>query len=478
MPTMGEKLSSYTSNSELSNLLASDKFGLHSAKSYGAKGDGATDDSTAILAMISAASGSTSKTLFFPAGVYVVDNVTLTSTHFSGYYPVGDNASFSGITLSIEQFGNSVGDLSDLVTSATSSIVAAINEVSAASTDALTTRGDILSRDSTGNIRIATGTPLQQLLVGNTSDPTPHNFQDSPQKVMTAMGDMLKSTGPNTIARLPGSTGAGMLGYQVSSSQPTWATGTNLQYPLIDTTTDKVEFQDSPQKIMTTLGDILYASAANTISRLGIGSTGQVLGISTGGVPTWQSSTAISVSGSFGKEIFTDNSTFTAPLSGTYKVIVVGGGGSAASNSGAGNAYLGGGGGGGAAIEFVTLSQNDTVAVTVGYGATDPAAAATDGNTGGTSSFGAYCSATGGEGGKYSASNVGEGGVGGLGSGGDLNLKGGKGGWAAQVAATNTRFNHLTSFYQNYGAGGDAVFGSEANSSGYDGVVIVEWVGV
>jgi len=40
--------------------------------------------------------------------------------------------------------------------------------------------------------------------------------------------------------------------------------------------------------LVTTTGDIIYASAANTPARLGIGSTGQVLKVS-GGVPAWGS---------------------------------------------------------------------------------------------------------------------------------------------------------------------------------------------
>jgi hypothetical protein len=38
--------------------------------------------------------------------------------------------------------------------------------------------------------------------------------------------------------------------------------------------------------VITTTGDIVYASSANTPARLGIGSTGQVLTVS-GGVPSW-----------------------------------------------------------------------------------------------------------------------------------------------------------------------------------------------
>lgn len=40
------------------------------------------------------------------------------------------------------------------------------------------------------------------------------------------------------------------------------------------------------KSVITTTGDIIYASAANTPARLGIGSSGQVLTVS-GGVPTW-----------------------------------------------------------------------------------------------------------------------------------------------------------------------------------------------
>ena len=41
-----------------------------------------------------------------------------------------------------------------------------------------------------------------------------------------------------------------------------------------------------PKTLTTTTGDIIYASSANTPARLGIGSTGQLLGVS-GGVPAW-----------------------------------------------------------------------------------------------------------------------------------------------------------------------------------------------
>jgi hypothetical protein len=41
-----------------------------------------------------------------------------------------------------------------------------------------------------------------------------------------------------------------------------------------------------PDSLLTTTGDIIYASGASTPARLGVGSTGQVLSVS-GGVPAW-----------------------------------------------------------------------------------------------------------------------------------------------------------------------------------------------
>ena len=131
-------------------------------------------------------------------------------------------------------------------------------------------------------------------------------------------------------------------------------------------------------------------------------------------------------------EVFTSSGTFTVPSGVTAcKVTVVGGGG------GGGGAYQAdragcGGGGGGTAIEWITgLTAGDTVSVTIGAGGTGggTTAGSQDGNSGGTSSFGSYCSATGGEGGVgniYGTSAVKI--DGGLGTGGTFNYRGGAGG--------------------------------------------------
>jgi hypothetical protein len=133
-------------------------------------------------------------------------------------------------------------------------------------------------------------------------------------------------------------------------------------------------------------------------------------------------------------EVFTSSGTFTVPTGVTaVKVTVVGGGGAGGYGLYSSQAAVAsGGGGGGVAIKYITgLTSGDTVSVTVGAGATGTT---TSGQrpAGGTSSFGAYCSATGGDGGYYSdtpSGNVRSGGNGGAGSGGDFNITGGRGGF-------------------------------------------------
>jgi hypothetical protein len=49
-----------------------------------------------------------------------------------------------------------------------------------------------------------------------------------------------------------------------------------------------------PDSLLTTTGDVIYASGASTPARLGIGSTGQILTVA-GGVPTWSTPSSASV---------------------------------------------------------------------------------------------------------------------------------------------------------------------------------------
>lgn len=134
-------------------------------------------------------------------------------------------------------------------------------------------------------------------------------------------------------------------------------------------------------------------------------------------------STAAAVSTYVGSrgQVFTGSGTFTVPagVTSVFVTVVGGGGGSgnSASNSCA-NGAGGNGGGGGLSQRLVTgLTPGSTVSVTVGAGGAAQTA-------GGTSSFGAFCSATGGGGGAFGNQGTGASGSHGTGSGGDINLSG------------------------------------------------------
>lgn len=115
--------------------------------------------------------------------------------------------------------------------------------------------------------------------------------------------------------------------------------------------------------------------------------------------------------------------TWTKPAGCTNVLVyVTGGGGGARTND---NSYRGAGGGGGAtAIKYIDVTNVSSVAVNVGAGGSY-ARNGGRGATGGTSSFGSYCSATGGIGGQTDSPY--EGGLGGSASGGDINIPGGGG---------------------------------------------------
>jgi hypothetical protein len=115
--------------------------------------------------------------------------------------------------------------------------------------------------------------------------------------------------------------------------------------------------------------------------------------------------------------------TWTKPAGCTNVLVYcTGGGGGARSND---SSYRGAGGGGGAtAIGYYDVSSINSVAISVGGGGVT-ARGSGRGGTGGTSSFGSFCTATGGVGGQ--SDDPYEGGRGGDASGGFVNLPGGGG---------------------------------------------------
>ncbi|WP_459614361.1 phage tail protein [Bordetella sp. 2513F-2] len=114
---------------------------------------------------------------------------------------------------------------------------------------------------------------------------------------------------------------------------------------------------------------------------------------------------------------------FARPSGCDHALVYVTGAG--AGGGGSASERAGGGGAGGTAFMRVTFTDETTVAVTVGRGGSGGPLGFSGGN-GGTSSFGAFCSATGGVGGGV-IKGAPAGGAGGTATGGDLLLAGGAG---------------------------------------------------
>ena len=191
--------------------------------------------------------------------------------------------------------------------------------------------------------------------------------------------------------------------------------------------------------------------------------------------------------------VYTAGATWTKPARLKFvrvKVQAGGGGGGGASTT---NGAVGSGGAGGGYSEKIILaaSLGATETVTVGAKGTGGAAGA-NGTAGGTSSFGAHCSATGGAfgvGGTTAANT--DTSVGGTGTGGDINiagqtggggaasLLGGAGGGSHFAAGAPMAFAAgIASATTAYGAGGGGAYrlaGVDAvGGNGAQGIVIVE----
>jgi hypothetical protein len=205
-----------------------------------------------------------------------------------------------------------------------------------------------------------------------------------------------------------------------------------------------------------------------------LGSAGQVIQVNSGGSALEFGT--IEGGGGMEGSVFTSPGTWTKD-SGlkAVKVTVIGAGGNAADSTQ--NEPGGSGGGGGGAIEFIQVpSIPGPVSVTVGSA------------PGGTSSFGAFCSATGGGNGTVGPAEIG--GTGGSGSGGSFNSDGSTGepgvrggGSAFGYGPTNLKIRNNNpnagANGQGFGSGGGG--GQQGNNpanhpggDGAGGIVVVE----
>lgn len=145
------------------------------------------------------------------------------------------------------------------------------------------------------------------------------------------------------------------------------------------------------------------------------GNNGRVLGTN-GSSPLWQN--AAQQGNITSMNVFSSSGTWNKPANVRFvHVQVIGGGGG-------GSGHGEGGGSGGYSERIINVQSVSSVSVTVS-GEVNGTNYAGGGDNGGTSSFGSYCSASGGYG--ANRNNQHSGGLGGVGSGGDLNIYGGGG---------------------------------------------------
>lgn len=165
--------------------------------------------------------------------------------------------------------------------------------------------------------------------------------------------------------------------------------------------------------------------------------------------------------------VYTTDAVWAKPPGLKYIVVEMVGGGGGGAGGGISKGQIGGGGGaGGYTRKIIPASVlNSTENIVVGIGGTGGPINGGAGTNGSFSSFGTFCSATGGNGAQSSVYANAPGGTGGIGTGGDINITGSGGAGGGIIGSGIAIAGGLggSSFF-----GGGAA-GSAIDSNGWDG---------
>lgn len=106
MVTPKELIARQASQAQVSAFFT-DYMGIYSVKSFGAEGDGVTNDTDAFNSCINFATTNSGTAVYMPPGTYLVTSSNL-STNYLHVNFFGDNASFSGLAIEPQNIANPV----------------------------------------------------------------------------------------------------------------------------------------------------------------------------------------------------------------------------------------------------------------------------------------------------------------------------------------------------------------------------------
>jgi hypothetical protein len=168
-----------------------------------------------------------------------------------------------------------------------------INNVEAAGTGNLPPSGSVTNVMMANDVKIGS---LASLTTTNKASVqgainelvTSINNKQTPADVLTTEGDLMYRNA-TTPTRLPKGNANQLLKMNAGATAPEWlALGTAYQGLGVNNAGTALQWIETLQSILTTAGDIIYASTSNTPTRLAKGTAGQVLQMNTGATaPEW-----------------------------------------------------------------------------------------------------------------------------------------------------------------------------------------------